>query len=185
MASDKKKRKPSDNPAKYDNEARESFFLYWVKSRSIRAVARKFNVGESTVHKIKNEDKWLDRIDDILETIRSKTDKKAASVISKRLTSARAILTRVETSLMHGDIEATVRDFVKLAEYIDGQEGTGPTDSRSELIVNVVNNITNGTDSDRARHAGNFLAGLGVVSDDVSERVASILHSRALASNGN
>jgi transposase-like protein len=185
MASDKKKRKPSANPAKYDNEARESFFLHWVKSRSIRATARKFNVAESTLHKIKEQDGWGDRFDKVIEKIRDKTDRKAATVVSKRLKAARAILTRVETALINGEIDPTVRDFVKLAEYCDEQEGSGPSDTRSELVINVVNNITTGTESDRRRHVGNFLAGIGVIDDSITERVLSVLHSRARASHGN
>lgn len=156
-------------------EDRESIFRYWVNCRNVRATARHFSCSPTTIYRMRKLDRWDDRLPDIVDQVRGRSDKQAARQISKNVADAKKILQRIVKDLLASSkLESSVSDFVRLARYIDEHEGTAPTLVAQELLNDTVKNILEGSIDERHRIIGNCLAGIGITDRATVNRAAKV-----------
>lgn len=161
-------------------------FLEWfANNRNVNKTAAHFGLSRNGITAAVNKYGWDEKYETAAKSAWKGVARKAANALAKNVQTAQSILDRIgakltdESQPITGDPFA----FVRVAKYIDEASGDTPQSTARDIIINVVQQITEATPDERNRFARNYLAGLGIFDDAAVERMSAILPGQLHSQN--
>ena len=164
----------------------ESVFQVWfANNRNVSKTARHFRVTRNGITAAVRKYDWDAKYDDAAKTAWKGAEKKAANALAKNVQTAQKILDRIGDKLTDKSqpIDGDAFAFVRVAKYIDEVSGDTPQSTARDIIINVIQQLTEAAPDERNRFARNYLAGLGIFDDAAVERMSAILPGQLHSQN--
>lgn len=161
MAKGKKKKPNQNKPGAIDAKMRNKLFKYYCETGSIRKTAREFGFAESSVHRIKKKYDWVGRLEKVTAKVQESENNQAVKALLTNLDTAKAIHKKLAAAILSAvTLEPNIGDFVKLSKYIDETEGISSTAESTNLIVNLIQNYNDATETERAELIESTVSGI-------------------------
>lgn len=164
----------------------ETVFLYWFAcNRNITKTTVQFGISRNGLKAVITRYDWNPKYEAAARMAFKGTEKKAANALAKNVQTAQKILDRIGDKLTDKSqsITGDAFAFVRVAKYIDEVSGDTPQSTARDIIINVIQQITEAAPDERNRFARNYLAGLGIFDDAAVERMSAILPGKLHSQN--
>lgn len=179
------------SPPKFDFknptiEQLQTVFVFWCNSnRNILATSKQFGVSRNGIKAAIERYDWNTRFQTAIDKSNQQTGRDVVGGLAKNVARAQKVFDKIGDKLLDKGtkLSADPFAFIRVAKYIDDASGDAPPTTARDIIINVIEQISDATPDERSRFARNYLAGLGVFDDAAVRRLSKILPCKLHSQN--
>lgn len=164
----------------------QQVFAYWCKSnRNIQKTAIHFSVSRNGIKSCIERYDWNTRFNKVVEQAYAQTESTIAGGLAENVQTAQKVFDKIAKKLLDKDAAISADPFalIRVGKYIDDVSGDTPQTTTRDIIINVVDQLTEAGPAERDRFARNYLAGLGIFDDAAVSRMSKILPCKLHSQN--